>query len=404
MTETASDTELPVFPWFRQCPMDAPEQYAKVRQSEPITQVTLATGRRAWVVTRYDHMRQILTDPRASSDRASDGFPYYIPVPEQFKTDCSFIGWDPPKHTTHRRMAALSGEFTKKRVAAMRPRIQQIVDDCIDAMTAQGPPADLVHGLALKVPLTVVCDILGIPNEDQSFLHSCTEVLFGGDSSAAERSAAMSEVTAYLDALVRRKEQDPGDDLMSRMIAKYRDEGTYDRREMCNVTRLLMNGGHETSAAMIALGVMTLLEHPRQLDLIKEDPSRLPTAVEELLRYLSPGDLATSRVALSDIQIGDVVIREGDGIILLGMAANRDPEAFADPDSFDIGRGARQHLAFGHGIHHCIGAEIARVELAIVLGTLFRRMPSLRLAKPWNELRYKNGNVMYGVYEMPVSW
>lgn len=402
MTETASETAL--FPWFRGCPMKAPEQYATLRESEPVARVKLATGREAWVVTSYEYVKQVLTDPRSSSDRAHEGFPYYIPIPEQFKTDCSFIGWDPPKHTLHRRMAALSGEFTKKRVLDMRPRMQEIVDECIDTMIAKGSPADLVHEVALKVPLTIVCGILGVPNEDQATLHSFTEVLFGGGSTAGDRERAITGFGQYLQKLVERKEQEPGDDLISRMIAKYRAEGIYDRREMCNVTRLLLNGGHETSAAMIALSTMTLLEHPDQLERIKADPSLVPAAVEELLRYLSPGDLATSRVALEDMQIGDVTVRKGEGIIVLGMAANRDPAVFDEPDTLDIDRESRNHVAFGHGIHHCIGAEIARVELAIVISTLFRRLPNLRLAKPWNELRYKDGNVMYGVYEMPVAW
>jgi len=402
LTETASETAL--FPWFRGCPMKAPEQYATLRESEPVARVKLATGREAWVVTSYEYVKQVLTDPRSSSDRAHEGFPYYIPIPEQFKTDCSFIGWDPPKHTLHRRMAALSGEFTKKRVLDMRPRMQEIVDECIDTMIAKGSPADLVHEVALKVPLTIVCGILGVPNEDQATLHSFTEVLFGGGSTAEDRERAITGFGQYLQKLVERKEQEPGDDLISRMIAKYRAEGIYDRREMCNVTRLLLNGGHETSAAMIALSTMTLLEHPDQLERIKADPSLVPAAVEELLRYLSPGDLATSRVALEDMQIGDVTVRKGEGIIVLGMAANRDPAVFDEPDTLDIDRESRNHVAFGHGIHHCIGAEIARVELAIVISTLFRRLPNLRLAKPWNELRYKDGNVMYGVYEMPVAW
>jgi cytochrome P450 len=155
---------------------------------------------------------------------------------------------------------------------------------------------------------------------------------------------------------------------------------------------------------MIALGTLTLLEHPDQLAKLKADFGLAPSAVEELLRFISPGDLATSRVALEDIEVGGVTIPAGQGMILLGASANRDPAAFPEPDRLDIERGARHHVAFGHGVHHCIGAEIARVELAIVLESLFRRIPDLRLAKPWNELRYKDGNVMYGVYEMPVTW
>lgn len=402
MTESAN--ELPEFPWHRGCPMAPPKEYAQIRETEPIRKVRLATGRTAWVVTRYEDVKALLTDARASSDRAHEGFPYYIDVPQQFRTEGSFIGWDPPKHTLHRRMAALSGEFTKQRVRTLRPRMQEIVDECIDKMLAAGPPVDLVHMLALRVPMTIVCEILGIPSKDQDYLHSCTDILFGGNSTAAERADAITRVGVYLEELVAGKEENPGDDLISRMIARYRAEGIYERREMCNVTRLLLNGGHETSAAMIALSVMSLLEHPDQLEAYVSDPSLRPKAIEELLRYLSPGDLATSRVATADIGIGDVVIREGEGMILLGMSANRDPEAFDRPDELDLSRGNRHHLALGHGVHHCIGAEIARVELDVVLSTIFDRLPGLKLAKSWEDLTYKDGNVMYGVYEMPVTW
>lgn len=404
MTSTEPKLDLPVFPWHRGCPYQPPAEYGVVRENQPITPVQLSTDIPAWVITRYDHVRQILTDPNASSDRAHEGFPYYIPVPSVFRTEASFIGYDPPVHTVHRRLAAISGEFTKARVTQMRPRIQQIVDERIEAMLAAGPPVDLVKMLALPVPLTVICMVLGIPHSDHDFLHARTDVLFGAASTAQQRGAALGEVNEYLGKLVDKRDQEPGDDLLSRIVQRYREEGLYDRRELVNVIRLLLNGGHETSAAMIALGTLTLLEHPDQLAKLKADFSLTPSAVEELLRFISPGDLATSRVALKDIEVGGVTIPAGQGMILLGASANRDPEAFPEPDRLDIERGARHHIAFGHGVHHCIGAEIARVELSIVIESLFRRIPTLRLAKPWNELKYKDGNVMYGVYEMPVTW
>jgi len=401
---TAAETEPGVFPWFRGCPFAPPKEYGQLRETEPIARVQLATGRTAWVITRYDHVRQILTDPRASSDRAHEGFPYYIPIPQQFRTEASFIGWDPPLHTTHRRLAAVSGEFTKIKVREMRPKIEQFVDGLIDKMIEAGSPVDLVKMLALPVPLTVVCTILGLPNEDHEYLHARTDALFGGRTTAEERGVAITELNTYIGELVDVKLLHPGEDLLSRIVARYQEAGVYDRRDLVNVIRLLLNGGHETSAAMIAIGTMTLLEHPDQLARFKENWDLAPTVVEELLRFVSPGDLATSRVALADIEIGGVTIREGEGMIVLGYSANRDPEAFENPDDFDVTRGARNHVAFGYGLHHCIGAELARVELQIVLTKLFQRIPDLRLAKPWNELKYKDGNVMYGVYEMPVAW
>ncbi|MFD4640557.1 cytochrome P450 [Lentzea sp. NPDC058436] len=402
---TNAETELTPFPWHRKCPYQPPEEYAQLRPETPIAKVGLRTGREAYVVTSYEHVRKLLTEPNASSDRGHEGFPYYIDIPPQFRTEGSFIGWDPPKHTVYRRMAAVSGEFTKQRVRAMLPRIEQIVDERIDAMLEQGGPVDLVTALALPVPLTIVCEILGIPHQDHDYLHDRTDKLFGGKSSAEVRMAAITELNGYLAGLLEKKLKEPGEDLISRIVVRFHEAGLYDSRELVNLVRLLLNGGHETSAAMIAIGAMTLLEHPDQLEKLKNDWSLAPNAVEELLRYLTPGDLASSRVALADIDAGPVTIKEGEGMIICGGAANRDPETFPEPDKFDITRpNARNHVAFGYGVHHCIGAEIARVELTVVLTKLFQRIPTLKLAKPWNELQYKDGAVMYGVYEMPVTW
>lgn len=397
--------EFGVFPWHRACPFQPPKEYAQLRETTPVAKVELSTGLPAYVITRYDHVRQVLTDPRSSSDRAHEGFPYYIPIPQQFRTEAGFIGWDPPKHTLHRRLAAVSGEFTKVRVAAMLPRIEQIVNNAVQSLIDHGPPVDLVSKLALDVPLHVVCGVLGIPSTDHDYLHDRTDILFGGRTTSEERGQAITEVNKYLGDLIEHKAVEPTDDLISRIVSRYKEEGMYDLRDLVNTIRLLLNGGHETSAAMIAIGTMTLLEHPDQLALFKADPDGMVhDVVEELLRFLSPGDLATSRVALEDMEVGGVTVKKGEGMIVLGYAANRDPEAFPEADRFDVTRGARNHVAFGHGLHHCIGAELARVELQVVLKTLFRRIPDLKLAKPWNELRYKDGNIMYGVYEMPVTW
>ncbi len=403
-SETDPTTGLPVFPWHRTCPMALPERYADLRARQPIARVRLATGGQAWLISRHEHVRALLTDMRASSDRSHAGFPYYFPVPPKFRTESSFLGWDPPRHSLHRRLVTMSGEFTTPRVRTLKPRIQRAVDERIDAMLAAGPPADLVSALALPVPLTVICGILGIPGQDHEQLHARTEVLFGASSTATERETALDAMNDYLADVIDRKLAEPGDDLLSRIVERYRDAGVDDRRELVNLIRLLLNGGHEAAASMIALATLTLLEHPEQLALFRSDPAVVPGAVEELLRFLSPGDIAVSRVALADIAIGGVVIREGEGMILLGGSANRDPAAFPDPDVLDLRRDTSGHVAFGHGVHRCLGAEIARAELTIVLETLFHRIPGIRLAKPWNELAYKDGALVYGLHKMPVNW
>jgi cytochrome P450 len=399
-SEVSSD--LPTFPWHRSCPFAPPDLYGSLRAERPIAKVNMMAGGTAWVVTRYDHARQLLTDPRASSDRAHPGFPYFIPVPQQFRTTAGFLGMDPPEHTVHRR--TLVGEFTARRMELWRPRVQQIVDERVDAILAGPKPADLVQALSLPVPMSVSCELLGVPDVDQHFFHQRAKIMFGRTSSAEERQTAITELMAYFEQLVIDKEKNPGDDLLSRAAAKYREAGTYDRQEMIILARLLLNAGHETSANMISLGVLTLLEHPDQLAELVNDPTIIQGAVEELLRYLSPSDLATSRVALADIEIGDVVIRKGEGVIILGAAANRDPATFENPDALDIHRDAHDHVSFGHGIHRCIGGPLAQVELEVVYATLFRRIPGLRLAVPFDQLSFKDGAIMYGAYELPVTW
>ena len=399
---TQTRTDIPEFPWHRPRPYVPPEMYERLRAEGNPVKIELATGREAWLVTRYDHVRLVLNDNRFSADRAHPGYPYFIPIPEQFRTNASFLGMDPPDHTEHRRKVA--PEFTNRRVQTLRPRVQEIVDECLDAMLKAGPPTDLVQALSLPVPTAVIGALFGVPDTDYEFLHEHTKMMMSGSSSAEERLAGITELEGYLRELVATKEQTPGDDMLSRVITKYRDDGKLDLDQMTSMTRLLLIAGHETSANMISLGTLTLIEHPDQLAELKRDPSIVPQVVEELLRYLAVADLATSRIAKTDVEIGGVTIRAGEGVIAVSLSANRDPDAFENPDKLDVHRDASQNVTFGYGLHHCVGADLTRVELEVVFGTLFQRIPDLQLAKPVEQLPYKDGAIMYGAYEMPVTW
>jgi cytochrome P450 len=405
------------FPYRRACPFMPPDQYDYLSHGEPAEQdapdrgrestsvkrVLLATGRKAWAVTGYDNIRAVLTNPNVSSSRRHDGFPFYFDAPAEFRTETSFIGYDPPEHTNTRRKAALT--FTTRNVNSLRPRIQEIVDGAIDRMLEQGPPVDLHTSLALPVPMAMICQLLGVPFEDEAFFQRLGQTLLGGKSTAEDRANGIREATEYFTKLVAKKEQEPGDDLISRTIKDYQDnEEEYDPRAVVNMCRLLMNGGHETSANMISLGTACLLENPDQLELLKSDPELLVPAVEELLRYLTIGDTAVPRVALEDIEVDGAVIPKGDGILMIGLTGNRDPNVYEEPDKLDIRRGSRKHLAFGHGLHHCIGSELARTELEIVFSTLFRRIPDLKLAEPFDSLGTKHAAVIYGLWNLPVTW
>ncbi|WP_231626677.1 cytochrome P450 [Streptomyces apocyni] len=402
-TEPESPAETKTFPYARTCPFTPPAEYAEMAEQD-VSQVTLSgSGLRIWTVTNYHTIRELLTDPRLSASRKHDNFPFYFIAPPEYRTETSFIGYDGKEHSSTRRKAALT--FTSRQVKRLRPRIEEIVDEHIDKLLALEPPADFHRVFSLPVPMTVICELLGIPQDQHDFFIKHGTALLGGHSSTEERQAAIVEVNAYVSDLIQLKKREPGDDLLSRAMDDYEASGEeYTDRDLFNMVRLLMNGGHETTASQISLGTACLLENPDQLELLKNDPTLVKPAVEELVRMATIGDTAVPRVALEDIEVSGQVIRKGDGILMLGLAANRDPEVFPKPEKLDITRGSRKHLGFGHGVHHCIGADLARLELEIVWSKLFQRIPTLKLAKPFLEIPRKEGAVIYGLWEMPLTW
>ncbi|KAA9151764.1 cytochrome P450 [Amycolatopsis acidicola] len=360
--------------------------------------MTLPSGHEVWALTRHEDVRAMLTDPRFSSDRQNPGFPLLLTNQRRvtgFKP--SLISMDPPEHGPARREVV--GEFTVKRMAALRPRIQEIVDEHVEAMLAGPKPVDLVQALSLPVPSLVICELLGVPYADHEFFQTRSSRLLRRTTPPGERQACVDELRQYLRELLARKEKEPGDDLLSRQLAK-----TNDREELVALGFLLLIAGHETTANMISLGTMTLLENPADLAELMADPAKTPSAVEELLRYFTIAEFAASRVAVEDVEIGGVLIRKGEGVVSLGNTANRDPNVFEHADELDLGRGARNHIAFGFGAHQCLGQNLARMELQIVFDTLFKRIPGLRLAKPVGELPFKDDANIYGLYELPVTW
>jgi cytochrome P450 len=388
----------------RTCPFSPPAEYTKLQERAPVSRVTLPTGATAWALTRHADIRAMLADPRFSSDRTDPGFPALVEGQSWLARNSppSLISMDPPVHGPARR--AVVGEFTVRRMEALRPRIQQIVDKHLDLMLAGPRPADLVQALSLPVPSQVICELLGVPYADHDFFQSRSSTLLRRSIPAGERIRARDELRSYLDELVSRKERVPADDLLGRQVAKRRENGTAGHDDLVSLALLLLIAGHETTANMISLGTVALLEHPGDIAAIREDPGKTPGAVEELLRYFTIAELATSRVATADVEIGGVLIRAGEGVITLGSSANRDPEAFGHPDELDIVRGARHHVAFGFGPHQCLGQNLARAELQIVFDTLFRRVPGLRLAAPVGELPLKDDGTIYGLYALPVTW
>jgi cytochrome P450 len=374
-----------------------------MREEAPISRVTLPGRSQAWVATRHEDVRKVLTDARFSADRRRPQFPQLIPSARP-KTPLapSLITMDPPEHGQARR--AVVGEFTVRRMGALRPRIQEIVDERIDALLAGPQPADLVEAFSLPIPSLVICELLGVPYADHEFFQEHSSKLLSRTVSPEDRNASIEHLQTYLDSLVTEKEADPCDDLLGRQILKQREDGTVDHDSLVSLAFLLLIAGHETTANMISLGTAALLTNPAQLETIRRDPAKTLDAVEELLRYFTIADTVTARVAMEDVEIGGVLIRAGEGILALGYSANRDPQAFDRPDELDIQRGARHHVAFGFGPHQCLGQNLARMELQIVFDTLFKRIPGLRIAAEIDDLPFKNDAAVYGLYSMPVSW
>ncbi|MEU6720795.1 cytochrome P450 [Nonomuraea sp. NPDC046802] len=388
----------------RTCPYAPPDQHLRLLREQPVSKITLPNGSPAWVAARYEDIRTVLSDPRFSADRRNPNAPRLNGEmgPSESPLPRMLLEMDPPEHGPARR--AVVGEFTVRRMAALRPRIQQIVDEHIDAMLDGPRPVDLVRALALPVPSLVICELLGVPYDEHDFFQTHSAQLLNHTITAQERQHSALELIIYLDKLIKAKEEEPTDDLLGRQVIKQRERGEVDHGALVSLAFLLLIAGHETTANMISLGTYMLLRHPDALAAMREDPAKTPGAVEELLRQFTIAEFAIVRVAVEDVELGGTVIPAGEGVLTLANAGNRDPEAFPNGDDFDIDRDARSHLAFGFGPHQCLGQSLARVELEIVFNTLFQRIPGLRLAVSEEQLEFKNDTSVYGMHELPVTW
>jgi cytochrome P450 len=403
---TASEpTASPKYEWpfERKCPLDPPPELAELRESDPVTQVRLWNGNPAWLATRYEDVRSLLRNhTQISSDTTRPGFPQSSATAASMREQQKvFVRMDPPKHDEHRLM--LTADFMVKHVRELRPYLDDLLEERFSEMEKLPKPVDLVHALAAPVPAKIIVKILDLPPELSDFFLDRVDRWMSLDSSPEESRQAGEDALNYFDDLIGERMEGVGDDLVSRLIRDHLQTGDLTRLELQHMLHLLLVGGFDTTANMIALGTLTLLEHPDQRDAIVADPELVPGAVEELLRYLSVAHHVGFRLAIDEVELGGKCIHAGDGVIAPIMAANRDPQVFPDPDKFDVRRDARGHLAFGYGVHQCLGQALARVELQAVFANLFQRFPNLQLAVPMEELRFKNA-LIYGVEELPVTW
>ncbi|MEU6920925.1 cytochrome P450 [Streptomyces sp. NPDC046631] len=397
-----ADAETVSFPQNRTCPYHPPTEYrSEHRGQQPVSPARLFDGRTVWLVTGHTEARSLLVDQRLSSDRENPAFPFFAErLAGTTLRRVELLGVDDPEHNVQRRM--LIPSFTVRRTAALRPRIQETVDRLLDTMVEQGPPADLVDSFALPVPSMVICALLGVPYDDHEFFEAQSRKLLRGPKSS-DVEAARDALDEYFRVLIERKRATPGEGLLDELIANQLESGAVDHDELVRLAQILLIAGHETTANMISLGTFTLLQHPDQLARMRDSEGLMASAVEELLRFLSIAD-GISRVAVDDIEVGGVTIRAGDGVILTTSVINRDGNVYAHPDDLDLGRNARNHVAFGFGVHQCLGQNLARAELEIALPALFDRLPDLRLAVPAEEIPFKPGDTIQGLLEMPVTW
>jgi cytochrome P450 len=391
------------YPMSRTKPFNPPEDYAELREHQPFARVRLWDGTHPYLLTKFDDIRVVLSNPKFSCEPNREGFPHVFEgrmVAD--KADRSFLRLDNPEHDRLRRM--VTKEFTVRRIEQLTPRIEESVDRLIKQYSQLPQGADFVEHFSAPLPTEIITFLLGIPYEDHEFFHEATRIQFGSKSTPAEVRKSLDDLFNYLDALITRKEREPQDDIVSRLVAEQLKPGHVDRLTLINIVRLLLSAGHQTTQNMTALGVLTLLQHPDQLALIKSNPEMIPGAVEELLRFSSVLHVGARRVALEDIDVNGKLVKAGEGVICSIPAANRDPNLFPDPDRFDVERDAARHVAFGFGMHQCLGQVLARAELRIVYGSLFNRLPNLRLAVPFEKLRFRHDMFVYGVHELPLAW
>ena len=380
--------------------------YKTLRGRGPVRRVVTARGVEAWLIARYDDGLAALSDPRLSSDfrdatdtRLLD----QLPSTEQESFLRSMIRVGPPDHTRLRRL--VSKAFTARRVAGLRHRVQEITNRLLDAVTPAGR-ADLIDDFALPLPVTVICELLGVPGEDREAFQEWTDIVLTqrpGSPDRAQLDHAWRRMWSYLERRVAAKRAQPGDDLLSALITARDQERRLDEDELVAMAFLLLVAGYVTTVNLIGSGIAALLAHPDQLKLLRDDPDLLPGAVEEFLRYDGPVNPGIIRFPTEDVEIGGVTIPRGATILIATAIADRDPAQFPDPDRLDVTRSENAHLAFGHGIHYCLGAPLARLEGEVAIGTVLRRLPNLALAVPHEELEWQIASLR-GPKHLPVTF
>ena len=393
---------LEKWPFARECPVLPPGAYAERRSRCPISQVELWDGSSAWLLTRYADIRAALRDARFSSDSSVPRFPApNEAIAAARRVQRGFVRLDGEDHNRQRRL--LAPYFTVNHVQSLRPLVEEKVNALLDAMETHGGPVDLVECLAEPLPVFLTCALLGLSSDDSPYLLDRVKTWMSADSKAEDATKAANDIIDFFRRVIEIETANPTGGMVAELIRQHVMEGDISQEELLWMLHLLLVGGFDTAANMISLGTVTLLNHPHELAQMTADPSRVTKVVEELLRFHSVAHFTAGRLAKEDLIVGDQAIHAGEGIVAPLPAANFDPAAFPDPERFNPDRNARTHLAFGFGIHQCLGQPVARLELSIVFAQLFKRFPTLRLAVPESDLAYNN-SMIYGLRRLPITW
>jgi cytochrome P450 len=374
---------------------------ARLRAEQPVLRVRMPYGGEAWLVTRYADIKTVLADPRFSR-AAATGRAETRATGVQAPSS-SILSTDPPEHSRLRRLVAQA--FTARRIELLRPSTQQIVDDLLDTMIAEGPSADIAEAVAWPLPIRVICDLLGVPEEDRDRFHALTDDLLVFSADPAHANDSWQQLRDYIAGLAARRRAEPTDDLLG-VLVKARDDGDrLSEEELVSFGSFLLAAGHETTANQTGNFLYTLLTNRHCWEELVAQPDLVPAAIEELSR-ITPLESSTLsvRIATEDLELGSTRIKAGEAVTVVLASANRDADVFEHPDEIDFHRASNPHLAFGHGVHHCLGAQLARMELETAIATLVRRLPSLRLATPADDVPWRTDRVLRGVAALPVTW
>jgi cytochrome P450 len=401
MTQAA---ELPPL-HMRRDAFDPTPALRQIRETTGVQTFVNAFGMTVFLITRHDDIKDVLSDHVRFSNGRPPGFvlPGAPTIPEEEQASArsgNLLGLDPPEHQRLRRM--LTPEFTIRRMQRLQPRIVEIVDAQLDAMEDAGPPTDLVASFALAVPSLVICELLGVPYQDRDDFQRRSVRQLDFSVPIAERLDLQRQGRAYMHSLVERSRQHPGDDILGMLVREHGAGLTDD--ELVGIAGLLLLAGHETTSNMLGLGTLALLRHPSQLAAVRDHPEVVGPAVEELLRWLSIVHSAIPRITTTDVEIAGVPIPAGQLVFVSLPSGNRDPDFIDAPEVLDICRGAIGHLAFGHGVHHCLGAPLARMEMRTAFPALLRRFPTLALAENFDDVQFRSFHFIYGLKSLEVTW